>query len=129
MICWYCYWGWPKPIADIYDEAVKQLGFDDALTSGPGHSVWADENFDKAERDLGNFDEYDNDHQCLSVKELAIVRWSLEELVKVPMSVRTMGDAYEEAWLDGKDWQPPERSEVVHPRDFPPPQGMAMVKR
>jgi len=21
-ICWYCHWGWAKPVADIYDEAL-----------------------------------------------------------------------------------------------------------
>lgn len=28
-ICWYCYWGWPKPVADIFLAAKAALNGDD----------------------------------------------------------------------------------------------------
>ena len=49
MTCWWCHWGWPKPIADIYDDCVERLGGDEGpLLWGPAHVVWADENWELA---------------------------------------------------------------------------------
>lgn len=85
-VCWYCYWGWSKPVMDIYKKALKNLGRDNhPLIYGPSHVVWADENFESAEWCLKHFDAYKND--C-SVDELAIVYQSLIELTKLPLSVR-----------------------------------------
>ncbi len=81
-ICWYCYWGWPKLVAEIYQKALKDLnGYDFPLQFGPGHIVWSDENFDSAEWCLENFDKYKGDY---SDEELTIVKWSLEELASFP---------------------------------------------
>ena len=36
--CWYCHWGWPEPVAQIYLAAVAALGGDAAplaVWSGP----------------------------------------------------------------------------------------------
>ena len=85
-ICWYCYWGWAKPVADIYMDALKKLnGHESPLHFGAAHVVWEDENFDCAEWCLEHFDEYRGNY---SDEELNIVRWSLEELVKLPLEVR-----------------------------------------
>lgn len=52
-ICWYCHWGWAKPVADIYEKAVDLLDGDSSpLEFGPAHVVWSDENFEMAEECL-----------------------------------------------------------------------------
>ena len=85
-ICWYCHWGWSKPVADIYLEAVKRLDGDESpLLFGPAHVVWEDENFDSAECCLETFGKYIGDW---ADGELEVVRWSLNELAKLPMELR-----------------------------------------
>src|SRR3990170_4665508 len=38
-ICWYCYWGWPKPVAEIYQSALRELAGDESpLHYGMGHN-------------------------------------------------------------------------------------------
>ncbi len=90
MSCWYCHWGWAKPVADIYDEAVRQLGGDDSVLHwSAGHVVWEDENFDSADWCLKHFDEYTTgEHGGYDEKSLKTLRWSLEELDKLPYEVR-----------------------------------------
>ncbi len=84
-MCWYCYWGWAKPVADIYTEALRRLdGNDRPLHYGPAHIVWEDSNFDCADWCLEHFNDYKRD---FSEKELSVVRWSLEELAKLPPDV------------------------------------------
>ena len=62
-ICWYCYWGWPKQIAEIYKKALKELdGYSAPLHFGPAHIVWDDENFDSGEWCLEHFDDYKGDY-------------------------------------------------------------------
>ena len=86
MICWYCHWGWAKPVAEIYSRALADLGGDEfPLLFGPAHVVWEDENFDCAEACLEDFEKYKGDN---GDDELAIVRRSLEELAALPESVR-----------------------------------------
>ncbi len=110
-ICWYCYWGWAKPVADIYDEALRRLdGYMSPLHFGPSHIVWEDENFDCAELCLKDFNEYDNNNY--SPEELAIVRWSLEELAKLPEDIRCIE---------------PDDYDDENPQLFPPK--VAVVKR
>lgn len=111
-ICWYCYWGWAKPVAEIYKRALEDLGGNDSpLCSGPGHIVWSDENFDGAEWCLEHFDDYRTGYH--SDDELAIVRRSLKELAKLPLSVRCVE---------------PEDYDDEHPELFPPPDGIEMVR-
>lgn len=113
-ICWYCHHGWPKPVADIYDAALAKLGGDKMpLDYGPGHIVWADENFDtrSVQWCLDHFDKHRGD---LSDEDSAIVRHSLEQLLAVPEEIRCC----EPEDYDGKD-----------PAKYPPPAGMEMVKK
>lgn len=73
-ICWYCYWGWAKPVAEIYQRALNDLnGYESPLLDGPGHIVWSDENFDSAEWCLEHFDDYKLDNY--SDEELEIVNF------------------------------------------------------
>ena len=111
--CWSCYWGWPKPVAEIYQKALERLNGDDAplhSAFGPSHLVWADENFDFAEDCLEDFDE--NKGNCTE-DELEIVRQSLEELAKLPLEVRCVE---------------PDNYDGEHPKLFPPPDGVEMVR-
>ena len=113
MICWYCHWGWPKPVAEIYLKALKLLnGQESPLHFGPAHVVWEDENFELAESCLEDFDEFEN-YCDYSDYELSIVRQSLEELAKLPVHVRCV----EPEDYDGK-----------HPELYPPPDGVEMIK-
>ena len=103
-ICWYCHWGWPKAIKEIYAQAVEKLdGHTSPLNFGPAHVVWEDENFDSAQWCIDNFDEYSKD---LSENEKAVVRWSLEQLLLLPEKVIN---------------STPEDYDDEHPENFPPP--------
>lgn len=109
-ICWWCHWGWPKPIRDIYDEALRKLDGDESpLHYGPAHIVWEDENWDSAQWCLDNFDDYCGDH---NKEDLAVVRWSLEELLKVDERFKCEPDDYDEE----------------NPSNYPPPSDWVMVR-
>ena len=111
-ICWYCYWGWHKPVADIYDRALSDLdGAISALHFGPAHIVWEDENFHSAEWCLDHFDEDRGDY---SDADLEIVKRSLQELAALPLEVRCVE---------------PEDYDDEHPELFPPPNDVEMVRR
>ena len=106
MVCWWCFWDWPKPMVDIYRAALlklKNIGLDAlSLTGGPGHIVWDDENWDMAQKCLDDFEVYASD---MFEEELAIVRESLENLVLVSEEYMHEPDGY-----DGQ-----------HPENYPPP--------
>ena len=109
-ICWYCYWGWPRPVADIYQCAIDALGGDPApLHFGPAHIVWEDENFAAAEACLASFAQCQWDY---TEQALAIVRTSLLSLAALPFAVREVCPTD----YDGE-----------HPEQFPPPAGSMMV--
>lgn len=111
MICWYCHWGWPKPVADIFLDAKAELGGNDyPLLYGPAHVVWADENWDCAQGCLDEFERWRGDN---SDEDLAIVRRSLEQLAALPADVWDV----EPGDYDGK-----------HPENYPPPVGVEMVR-
>jgi hypothetical protein len=101
-MCWYCHWGWPRPVADIYIKAVREIGDYGPMHYGPGHVVWNDENFDSAQWCLATFERYSGNY---SPDDLLIVRRSLEELAALPQS----------AW----DIEPPEY-DGMNPQDYPP---------
>jgi hypothetical protein len=117
-ICWHCYWGWPKVIADIYDSAVKKLsGDNNVLHFGPSHIVWEDENWkdhhikfclQALKEDKHNYTD------IYSQEELEICKWSLKELLKIPYNQR--------------DYEPKDYDEE-NPKDFPPPKDIVMIKR
>lgn len=114
MICWYCYWGWPEVIYEIYMRAANEIG-SDPLHWGPAHVVWEDENFTSAERCLENFEEFRG--KCTD-EELAVVRRSLEELAEVPLEIRDIAKEYEDAAEDNPN---------IHPKDYPPPPHIKMI--
>ena len=104
MYCWYCHWGWPLPAVKIYHEALSKLGGNyNPLDLGPGHIVWGDENFNSAQYCLDHFDDWPTNYD--SPEDLEVIRWSLEELTKIPPEQ-----------LDAK----PENYDGVHPEDYPP---------
>lgn len=108
--CYWCHWGWPKPIKDIFDRAVADLGgFTDAMYFGPAHIVWSDENFDSAQWCLDHFEDRWGD---FNEEELAIVRRSLEELAAVPDEFK----------------QPPNEYDGENPESFPPPSHWQVLK-
>ncbi len=129
-ICWYCCWGWPQAVADVYREALAELDGDDhALQFGPGHIVWSDENFedDHIRWCLSLYDpaafagiypdttfEAMYRDRCVAA-DLDIVRRSLERLLEVPESVRCCEPA---AYRDDDE----------HPERYPPPAGLEMTK-
>ena len=116
-MCWYCHWGWPKPVADIYLAAkneLEEMGSSEfPLHSGPGHIVWSDCNFDSAQWCLDNFETPRGDY---TDAELAIVRKSLEKLAILP------ADAYEYPFSYDDDV---EFEDYEHQ---PPPEGWVMVR-
>ena len=117
MICWYCHWGWPKAVHDIFVAAKEKLGGKDGpLLFGPSHIVWEDENFSSAEWCLEHFEDYAQD---LTAEEKAVVRWSLEELIKIPLPER---DPCPRKYDEQDD------ADELDPNDYPPPAGMEMVK-
>lgn len=110
-VCWYCYWGWPKVVANIYTEAKLRLNGDSTpLNFGPSHIVWEDENFESAELCLSHFNKGNCD---FTKEELEIVRWSLEELSKVPLKDRCVE---------------PDDYNGSNPQFYPPPKNIEMVK-
>src|ERR1700683_512629 len=104
MICWYCYWGWPKVVREIYDRYEAQLT-DSELGFGPGHIVWSDENFEDelidscirdGESGVGDLNQHD----------LALHLSALRELRQVPEEIRDSC---------------PEDYDGEHPENYPPP--------
>lgn len=112
-MCWYCYWGWSKPVADIYQKALEKLD-ELQMQFGPGHIVWGDENFDD---DSISFclklikDGYTN--EFYTKEDIEIVRKSLEQLAAVPLSIRC---------------PEPEDYDDQNLQNFPPLPGIEMVK-
>lgn len=103
MLCYWCYWGWPKPLRDIYNHALKRLhGLADPLLFGPAHLVWEDENFDQAQWCLKHFNQKQYDY---STEQLQIVKESLQQVAKLPNYLK----------------QPPDNFDDQHPENFPPP--------
>lgn len=101
--CYWCHWGWPRQIREIYDRAKADLGgYTEPLEFGPSHIVWSDENWDSAQWCLDNFDKYRGDYEDA---DLEIVKRSLLELLAVP-------DKYK---------SPPTDYDGDNPERFPPP--------
>lgn len=110
MICYWCHWGWPKPIRDIYLKAVRRMSKinivhdpEFPLLYGPAHIVWADENWKSAQWCLDNFEDYADGIGDL---QLMVVKKSLKELVE-------LSDDFKE---------PPEDYDGKNPENFPPPE-------
>ena len=134
--CWWCYWGWPLAIIEIYERARDDIDAllpipsaendwtewqgapltgEQALRWGPAHCVWEDENFD------GDFSfEF---RKCDEIEKRAnwhpgamdIVRRSLRELQALAEGIRNPAPTY---GLKDDD----------EPSDFPPPAPLLMSK-
>lgn len=125
MICWYCYWGVPKQVADIYTKYLV-LTSETAMHYGPAHIVWEDENFETEEHiqwciDTAeswfkewNVSPHFGGEPKLTKVEFDLVVESLKELLLIPESIRC---------CEPKDY------DGEHPADYPPPKGLVMVKR
>ena len=111
--CWFCYWGWPKLVREVYEEAVQEinaLGGDgeSAMDYGPGHIVWSDENFEKCdvrwciEQGRAGKNWHDDPEETDAVK--AVVLRSLERLLELPDEMLSSPKDY-----DGE-----------HPENYPP---------
>ena len=114
-MCWWCYWGWPSQIADIYNKALHDLnGYSDPLHFGPAHIVWEDENWDFAQSCLDKFDSWVTEWNdgMYDEGQLEIVRQSLVDLIQVPEEFKIEPEGYDDA----------------NPQDFPPPSHWVMVK-
>ncbi len=113
MICWYCHYGWPSQVVDIYERYAPLAG-ESAMHYGAAHIVWDDENFARhhVQWCLDHFDEYKRDDATDA--ENAAVRDSLEALLALPDDVLDPGSAYES------------QDDDASIEDFPPPAGMVM---
>jgi len=85
-ICWYCHWGWSKPVAEIYQKHAAVAG-ESAMHYGAAHIVWDDENFEREHVQwcLDNFEKYKRDDA--SDAENDAVRQSLIDLLALPDAV------------------------------------------
>lgn len=95
-ICWYCHWGWSKPVAAIYAK-YEAIAGESAMHYGPAHIVWSDENFERehVEWCLDNFDTYKREASTDAENEA--VRQSLVELLALPDDVLSpMPDDYDD---------------------------------
>lgn len=102
MTCWYCYWGWAEPVVEIYNRWAEKIG-SNALYFGPGHCVWADENFETEMIQACIDDPYPGED--FSAEDFAGAINALKELLAVPEHIRCC----EPADYDGE-----------HPENFPP---------
>lgn len=105
-VCYWCYWGWPRAIREIYDACVSRAG-ESAMRWGPAHIVWEDENWDSAQWCLDTFDEWVRDWngERYTVEQLSVVRESLECLVSVSDEFKHEPEGYDDE----------------NPEAFPPP--------
>ena len=110
MSCWYCFWGWSKPVREIYERHVAVAG-ESPMHFGPAHIVWEDENFGR-ENVQWCLDACDERQGDFTPEELAAVRASLEELLLLPDDVRD---------------PEPDDYDGGHPERFPPT--IPMIKR
>lgn len=111
-MCWYCYWGLPKPVHEIYQRGLEDVG-ESAMNYGPAHVVWADFNLDNGsiqaciedceQRLYGDFD----------ATTFERVKQSLVELLAVPEEIRC---------------PMPDNHDPNQPELFPPPAGLELVK-
>lgn len=108
MICYYCFWGWPKAVSEVYQAALAALdGYEDPLLFGPSHIVWSDENFDDSciKFCLDQLTNHKETYDHYSDHELGVVHESLVKLSEIPESIRTYC---------------PEDYDDEHPENFPP---------
>lgn len=113
-MCWFCHWGWPEQVADIYDKYIEIAG-ESAMHYGSAHIVWDDENFERhhVQYCLDNF-EKNPEHTDV---ESEAVRASLEALLELPDNIL---------------YPVPEAYDLNHdasPKNYPPHPSLVMVRR
>ncbi len=122
-ICWYCHWGWPKQVYDIYMKYLALLDGDDVLLEfQQAHIVWSDENFETEciESCIIHADEY-WDKENVTKEEHDLITESLKELLLVPEEIRCCEP--EEYIVKNRTG-----NNEADPKDYPPPAGIVMVK-
>lgn len=90
-MCYFCAWGVPPKVKEIYDRAVRDLDSidgvdgDSAMRYGPGHIVWDDFNLERehVEYCISVCDDKSR-HYGMREDAVAIVRRSLVELLELP---------------------------------------------
>lgn len=119
-ICWYCYWGWNQKVLDIYNQYEKLVG-ESSMDYGPGHIVWADENFleENIEYCIKYCDELladekQREERDISRTDVLLVRDSLIALLKIPEDERCCE---------------PEDYDGNSPENFPPPNSIKMGRK
>jgi len=128
-ICWYCHWGWPKQVRDIYDKYLA-LTSETAMHYGPAHIVWEDENWDKIEHIQWCIDQAPSwmkewntspllpgeapQEPKLTQEECDLVVQSLKELLLLPDEVLNCC---------------PEGYDDENPELYPPPEGLVMINK
>ena len=85
-VCWYCHWGWPQVVCEIYKRGYDIAG-ESAMSYGPAHIVWEDENFETEHIQwcIDHAVEYRRD---LTDEQFNAVVTSLRELLAVPEAIR-----------------------------------------
>ena len=141
-ICWYCHWGWAKPVRDIYDTySLLVTDADTVLDYGIGHIVWADENFDthniewciKHAYDLSDLPIKKEEHSSfnrMTGTDLMLSMQALKELLLIPEEIRDcIPEEYDRLSreYDNTPWE--KRGQMVLPEDYPPPKDIIMVKK
>jgi hypothetical protein len=111
-VCWYCHWGWPEQVVAIYQKYLPLIG-ESGLDYGPGHIVWADENFEaeSVQWCIDNADKYR--HEGLTDEQHALCVDSLKELLALPEDIREAE---------------PKEYEGENPELYPPREGLVMSK-
>lgn len=84
-MCWYCYWGWSKPVKEIYNKYAEIAG-ESAMHYGPAHIVWEDENFERehVQSCLDHTEWWADAMTDYSIEELLAVKQSLLALLMLP---------------------------------------------
>jgi hypothetical protein len=118
-VCWYCHWGWAKPVADVYKKYLDLLEGDDMLLGyQQGHIVWSDENFEteNIQYCIDHADEHWNQEE-VTKEQHDLITESLRELLLIPEEIRC---CCPEDYPDDND---------ADPENYPPPVGLEMVKK
>ena len=113
-ICWYCTWGWSEQSVNIYKKYLDLLDGDDSvLHFGPGHIVWSDENFETEHIEFCLKEKWDN-NKNFTEQQWNIALESLKELLAIPEDIRCCC---------------PEDYDDENPLDYPPREGIVMIKK
>lgn len=102
-MCWYCTYGLPQPVAEVYKKYEALIGERD-LDSGPAHVVWGD--FNLGTHSINYCIQACDERGIIDAEDYSLVKASLVELLAIPEIVRCP---------------------VECDTDEPPPPGMVMV--